>query len=64
MSKGYSSRVEICENKVMFTVFSPRHGECGVPDSRTGFGNTIDEAINNCEWSCYVNIKNTEVSND
>jgi len=50
----YHSRVEFCNSRFSFTVFSPRHGECGCPDSRTGYGASIIAAYDDCEWSQFV----------
>lgn len=53
---GYTYRIEQRKENVAFTVFSPSHGECGVPDSRTGFGINISEAYHNCEWNDKIEI--------
>ena len=58
--KSYCFKIEKPETgKVSFTVYSPRHGEAGVPDSRTGYGSSRDEAFEDCLWSSYVD--NTKV---
>ena len=56
--KKYWYRIENLENKICFTVFSPKHGECGAPDSRTGYGANLSEAIDDCEWSDRVSTEN------
>jgi len=57
----FTYRIEIVDRStrrcpVAFTVFSDQHGECGVPDSRTGYGFTIAEAIADCEWGDKVTV--------
>ena len=43
-------RIELQNGRYAVTVFGDRHGECGCPDSRTGYGNTVKSAATNCEW--------------
>jgi hypothetical protein len=51
----YDCGFEVCgSGKLAFTVCSPRHGECGYPDSRSGYGYPADEAVSDCEWSHLV----------
>lgn len=51
----HTYKIEKLPYSYTVTVFSPRHGECGVADSRTGFGRTIAEAVEDCEWASLVN---------
>jgi len=50
----YTYKVENNNSLWSFTIFSPRHDESGVPDSRTGYGFTLMEAMDDCEWSQFV----------
>lgn len=54
MNTMYTSRVEKSDGGFSFTVFSPRHGECGIADSRTGYGETVAEAMEDCEWAYLI----------
>ena len=55
--EGYTAGLELLSNGFCATVCSPQHGVNGFPDSRSGYGDTINEAIANCEWGSFVDNK-------